>query len=291
MTVGVFDGLHLGHRYLIDKVIQRARSLNLRSLVLTFDPHPIALLSPKSDPEILTTFDQKAELLESWGVDQLGRLEFNQSLSQMSAEEFLIEAIWSRVEPHEFIIGQDFRFGRNAEGHLDLLKKWAKEKKIHLTVVRLLKGEEVSYSSSRVRGLLKIGLVQAASFSLGRPYRLSGLVVDGSHRGRKLGFPTANLGQVKQLIPGPGVYAVKVKLKDSYHDGMTSIGHNPTFGSPYLTVETFIFDFNQSLYGQRLDIDFIDQMRGMIRFPDPQGLVKQLKADEEKARLILTKLG
>jgi riboflavin kinase/FMN adenylyltransferase len=290
MTVGVFDGLHLGHRYLIEKVIQRAQSLNLQSLVLTFDPHPIAVLSPKSDPEILTTFEQKAEVLEGWGLDHLGRLEFSQNLSHMSADEFLTEAIWSRVEPHEFIIGPDFRYGRNAEGHLESLKKWAKDKKIHLTVVKLQMGDEVSYSSSRVRGLLKIGLVQAAAASLGRPYRLSGIVIDGSHRGRKLGFPTANLGQVKQLIPGPGVYAVKVKLNDTYHDGMTSIGHNPTFGSPYLTVETFLFDFDQSLYGQRLDLDFIDQMRGMVRFPDPQSLVKQLKTDEERARSILTKL-
>jgi riboflavin kinase/FMN adenylyltransferase len=117
------------------------------------------------------------------------------------------------------------------------------------------------------------------------------VVIDGAHRGRKLGFPTANLGQVQQLIPGPGVYAVKAKISGAYHNGMTSIGHNPTFGSPFLTIETYVFDFDQSLYGQRLDLDFIDQMRGMVRFPDPESLVKQLKDDEEKARSLLAKLG
>ncbi|MDR2368730.1 MAG: riboflavin biosynthesis protein RibF [Deltaproteobacteria bacterium] len=290
MTVGVFDGLHLGHRHLIDRVMARARALGLRSLVLTFDPHPISVLSPKSDPEILTTFDQKAAILEGLGLDILGRLEFNQKLSALTAEEFLTDAIWSRVEPFEFVIGPDFRFGRNAEGHLGQIKAWAKGHKIRVTEVKLQKGQDVTYSSSHIRALLKIGLVDAAAVSLGRPYRLSGRVVEGSHRGRDLGFPTANLGEVRQLIPGPGVYAVKAGLLGRSFNGMASIGHNPTFGGRYLTVETFVFDFDRDVYGERMDVDFIAQMRGMIRFDGPDKLAERLRADERQARGILGKL-
>jgi riboflavin kinase/FMN adenylyltransferase len=289
MTVGVFDGLHLGHQYLISKLIDRAKALEVKSLVLTFDPHPLEVLSPKADPEILTTFEQKAEILDSMGLDLLGRLVFDENLRSLSAADFLTEAIWSRVEPYEFIIGPDFRYGRNAEGHVEQLKQWAKIHKIKVTPVKLQKGHDVSYSSSHIRGLLKIGLVDSVAAALGRPYRLLGRVVEGAHRGRNMGFPTANLGEVVQLIPGPGVYAVKTRLGDQTFNGMTSIGHNPTFGSQYLTVETFIFDFDSDIYGQPLSVDFISQMRGMVRFDGPERLVEQLKADEKAARAILAK--
>jgi riboflavin kinase/FMN adenylyltransferase len=289
MTVGVFDGLHLGHQYLVNKLIERARVLKVQSLVLTFDPHPISVLSPKSDPEILTTFEQKAEILAGMGLDHLGRLEFNQSLSILSDTDFLVEAVWSRVEPYEFIIGPDFRYGRNAEGHIDQLKKWAKTHKINVLPINLQKGQDLSYSSSHIRGLLKIGLVDSVTTALGRPYRLTGKVVEGAKRGRSLGFPTANLGQLTQLIPSPGVYAVRARLGERSFDGMSSIGHNPTFGSQYLTVETFIFDFNENIYGQTMEVDFICQMRGMVRFEGPTKLIEQLKSDEMRARDLLKK--
>jgi riboflavin kinase/FMN adenylyltransferase len=287
MTVGVFDGLHLGHQFLIDRVMARARALGAQSLVLTFDPHPIAVLSPGTDPEVLTTFPQKAGLLERLGLDHLGRLIFDEGLRGLSPQDFLAQAIWERVQPLEIIVGPDFRYGRNAEGHLGQLREWARGRRVKVSPVRLQQGHGVSYSSSHVRGLLKIGLVDSAALSLGRPYRVSGRVVDGSHRGRTLGFPTANLGPVAQLIPGPGVYAVRAGLGGRALPGMTSIGHNPTFGSQYLTVETFIFDFDGDIYGRDLDVDFVAQMRGMVRFEGPARLVEQLRADERAARALL----
>jgi riboflavin kinase/FMN adenylyltransferase len=289
MTIGVFDGLHLGHQHLIKETLRRAAALKAESLVLTFEPHPMAVLSPGSDPEILTTFRQKTSFLEEMGLDRLGCLVFDEELRGLSPQSFLSQAILKQVEPLEIVIGPDFRFGRNAEGHLGMLKDWGKINKAVITPAELQAGrDELSYSSSHIRSLLKIGLVDSAALSLGRPYRLSGEVVTGAARGRALGFPTANLGAAQQLIPGPGVYAVKAFLRGQTLNGMTSIGHNPTFGSKSLTVETFIFDFNDDCYGEALEIDFIAHLRGMVRFEGPGKLVEQLKADEKAARAVLT---
>jgi riboflavin kinase/FMN adenylyltransferase len=290
MTIGVFDGLHLGHQYLINQVIKQAKQCKVSSLVLTFEPHPMAILSPRTAPEILTTFEQKEEMLNSLGLSRLGCLEFNEHLRGLSASDFLAEAILSKVSPQEIVIGPDFRFGRNAEGHLEVLQKWAKTNQVVITPVQHQMGPgQLDYSSSHIRSLLKIGLVDSASMGLGRPYRLSGVVVAGASRGRTLGFPTANLGQVSQLIPGPGVYAVRANLRQNVYLGMTSIGHNPTFGAQYLTVETFLFDFNDDFYGESLDLDFVAHLRGMVRFEGPEKLIEQLRADERMAREILGK--
>ncbi|MDR1051880.1 MAG: riboflavin biosynthesis protein RibF [Deltaproteobacteria bacterium] len=288
MTVGVFDGLHLGHRHLIGQVVARAKKRGALSLVITFEPHPMAVLSPGTAPEILTTFDQKVEILGSMGLDRLGCLEFDEKLRGLSAVEFLDEAVGSRLSPLEIVIGPDFRFGRDAEGGLGTLRQWARGRRVAVTPVRRqVGGGQLDYSSSHVRSLLKIGLVDSAALVLGRPYRLSGEVVSGAARGRDLGFPTANLGDVAQLVPGPGVYAVRATLRGVSRPGMTSIGQNPTFGARYLTVETFLFDFSDDFYGERLDIDFVAHLRGMVRFEGPARLVEQLKADELAAREIL----
>jgi len=291
LTIGVFDGLHLGHQFLIKKVIQRARDLKISSLVLTFDPHPLAVLSPFSAPETLTTFEQKASILEPFGLDLLGRLCFNEDLSKVGALDFLNDIIISKVTPVEMLIGPDFRFGRGAEGHFDLIKNWSKGRKIKLFSVEQQKDSgNQAYASSQVRSHLKVGLVEQANLVLGRPYLISGKVVTGEARGRQLGFPTANLGQIEQLIPGPGVYAVKVRLKERLYPAMTSIGHNPTFSSQYLTVETYIFDFSEDIYGQSIDLKFMAHLRGMVRFDSLKALVDQLKKDEEKARTVLLRL-
>ncbi|MDR1486780.1 MAG: riboflavin biosynthesis protein RibF [Deltaproteobacteria bacterium] len=291
VTVGVFDGLHLGHQYLIRKVIERASQLGVESLVLTFDPHPLSVLSPASAPDILTTFDQKSEFLSSFALNHFARLVFDEKLRDTSSEEFLSNVLTRMAEPVEIVIGADFRFGRNAEGQESFLRTWARARQIGVSRVELQQGHDVVYSSSHIRSLLKVGLVEAAAASLGRCYRLSGEVVYGAARGRNLGFPTANLGQIRQLIPGPGVYAVLAHLKGKSFKGMTSIGHNPTFGSSYLTVETNLFDYSEDCYGEKLEVDFVRHLRGMMRFDGPAKLKERLSADEKVAREILADHG
>jgi riboflavin kinase/FMN adenylyltransferase len=288
MTVGVFDGLHLGHQFLVKKTIARARELNVPSLVLTFAPHPLAVLSPSGAPEILTTVSQKREILQGLGLSTLGVLRFDEAMSALAPEAFLNEVIAPRVLPVEILIGPDFRFGKNAEGHFDLLKAWGKTRGIKTLAVPIqetLGGETIS--SSHARGLIKIGHVEAVAKILGRPYRIEGEVVKGQRRGRTLGFPTANLGKMEQLLPGPGVYAALARLRGKVFAAMTSIGHNPTFKGRYLTVESYLLDFSDNCYGEKLEVDFIQRVRGVIRFETVEALVAQLREDEIKARSVL----
>ncbi|MDR1081252.1 MAG: riboflavin biosynthesis protein RibF [Deltaproteobacteria bacterium] len=288
LTVGAFDGLHRGHQFLVERVVGLARAKGASSLVLTFEPHPMSVLSPAAAPEVLTTFGQKGEILEGLGVDVLGKLVFNEPLSDTSPLDFLELAVAGRTDACVIVTGPDFRFGRGAEGHFGLLSSWARARGITVEACKaqIAPGGE-SLSSSRLRGLLKVGHVESAAKILGRPYRLDGEVVTGMRRGRTLGFPTANLGGTAQLIPGPGVYAVTAVLRGMRLPAMTSIGHNPTFKGGSLTVETFIFDFSEEFYGEKLRLEFISRIRNMFRFDSPKALVEQLIRDEDSARAFL----
>jgi riboflavin kinase/FMN adenylyltransferase len=288
LTIGVFDGLHLGHQMLIREVVERAGALGAEPLLLTFEPHPLSVLSGRSAPEALTTFGQKRAILEGLGLGCLGRIHFTLELAQMGAEGFLDTVLLPRAEPAEIIVGADFRFGRGAEGGFDLLSSWSARRGSSLRAVEIQHspGGEI-YSSSHIRGLLKTGHVEPAAKLLGRPYRMAGRVVEGMKRGRSLGFPTANLGDVEQLTPGPGVYAVRALLGGRSLPGMSSVGQNPTFKGRQLTIETFIFDFSGDFYGEPMSLDFIRRIRGMIRFDSAEGLKKRLHEDEAQARRIL----
>ncbi|MDR1607321.1 MAG: riboflavin biosynthesis protein RibF [Deltaproteobacteria bacterium] len=289
-TIGVFDGLHLGHQALIKRVIERANELSATSLALTFSPHPLVVLSPSGAPETLTTFEQKVEILRELDLMALGRLRFDRAMSDLLARDFLDRIIATRLKPVEIFIGPDFHFGRGAEGNFALIKEWGQSLPVPAKVfsIEQVKGPGgETYSSSHIRGLIKVGLVREAANILGRPYRISGVVEVGQARGRCLGYPTANLGQSRQLTPGPGVYAVRVKLGEKTLYGMTSVGHNPTFSSKVLTVETNIFDFNGDCYGEKLDLEFMDWLRGVIRFDSAASLTRQLGEDEKMARAVL----
>ena len=236
----------------------------------------------------MTTFEQKYSLLASFGVGCLGRLVFDEAMRGTEARKFLSDFL-GPAKPAEIVVGPDFRFGRDAEGHEGELRDWASLKGINVERVELQHGQGIVYSSSHVRGWLKVGMVEAAGKTLGRPYRLSGEVIRGAGRGRGLGFPTANLGDVEQLVPGPGVYATVSTVMGKRLEGMTSIGHNPTFGLSYLTIETNLFDFDEECYGEKMDVDFISHFRGMMRFDSRESLIRRLKADEREAKEILAK--
>ena len=288
-SIGVFDGLHLGHRFLIDLVIKNAARLKAQSLILTFEPHPLAVLAKEATPPVLTTLEQKAEVLESWGLDRLGVLRFSKEMAAIPPQKFLFQYLGKYIDPVAAVLGPDFTFGQGAKGDAGTIAEWLAQTspKAKVTIAEPRLGPDGLYSSSQIRQDLKSGLVESAAKALGRPYRLYGSVVHGQARGRTMGFPTANLGGIKQLIPEPGVYAVLVNIDGQTFGGMSSIGYNPTFGEQPMTVETNIFDFDRFVYGQSMSIDFMARLRAMIRFKSLDQLVLQLEKDRINALKIV----
>jgi riboflavin kinase/FMN adenylyltransferase len=285
-TIGVFDGLHRGHRGLINLALKEAARLKARAMVLTFAPHPLAVLAPDAAPPLLTTVEHKAAVLADWGLDCLGILSFSRELAVTEPLKFLSHLVARFIDPAAVVLGPDFAFGRDAQGGPETIRLWLAglSPRARLLQVEPVAGDSGLLSSSQIRQELKEGLVERATRDLGRHYRLSGTVVHGQARGRALGFPTANLGRIRQLVPGPGVYATRVHLDGRAWPGMTSIGHNPTFGDKGLTVETNILDFDQFIYGKNLDLDFVARLRPMIRFESAEHLARQLDQDRESAR-------
>ena len=289
-SIGVFDGLHLGHRALIDMVIKNAGKLKAQSLILTFEPHPLQILAPAAAPPILTTLEQKAEILSGWGLDCLGVLRFTREMAAVEPQKFLYQFLGKYIDPVAVVLGPDFTFGKDAKGEARAIEDWLDQTnpKAKVTIADPLSGTDGLYASSQIRQDLKSGLVESAARALGRPYRLYGTVVHGQARGRTLGFPTANLGHIKQLIPDAGVYAVRVNHEGQVYGGMTSIGYNPTFGEQPMTVETHIFDFDRFIYNQNLSIDFLAHLRTMVRFKSAEQLTAQLEKDRVSARLAVS---
>lgn len=291
-SIGVFDGLHLGHKHLIDQVIKNAARLKAQSLILTFEPHPLAILAPTAAPPALTTLEQKAEILQSWGLDRLGVLRFSREMAALPPQKFLFQFLGKFIDPIGAVLGPDFTFGQNAQGGPETINEWLRQvnSKAKVSIVAPQNGTDGLYSSSQIRQDLKSGLVESAAAALGRPYRLTGQVVHGQARGRIIGFPTVNLGHIRQLIPEPGVYVSRVIIEGQSYGSMTSIGYNPTFGEQPMTVESNIFDFNRFVYGQEINLDFIGRLRAMIRFNSVDQLVAQLDKDRTAALKALAAL-
>jgi riboflavin kinase/FMN adenylyltransferase len=286
VTLGVFDGLHLGHQAIICSAVKSAAKLKAQSLVLTFDPHPLRILAKNAAPPLLTTVRQKAEVMAALGLNRLGVLRFTWEMAATEPLKFLNLYLAKFIEPAAVLLGPDFSFGKDARGGAKTIRAWlhANTPKASLTVVEPIGNEQGIFASSQIRQNLKDGLVENAALALGRPYRLAGRVVHGLARGRQLGFPTANLGQTEQLIPGPGVYATRVVIEGITYGAMTSIGYNPTFGEKSQTVETNIFDFDRFIYDRELSLDFVARLRTMINFDSVEQLVRQLEQDRETAR-------
>ncbi|KXS55803.1 MAG: hypothetical protein AMR96_06220 [Candidatus Adiutrix intracellularis] len=292
VTLGVFDGLHLGHQGIIYSVVKSAAKLKAQSLVLTFDPHPLQILAKNVAPPLLTTVQQKAEVMAALDLNRLGVLRFTREMAAIEPLIFLNLYLTKFIEPVAVLLGPDFSFGKDARGDAKTIRAWlhANNPKASLTVVESIGNEQGIFASSQIRQNLRDGLVENAALALGRFYRLTGRVVHGLARGRQLGFPTANLGQIKQLIPGLGVYATRVVIEGITYDSMTSIGYNPTFREKMQTVETNIFDFDHFIYNRELSIDFVARLRTMVNFNSVGQLVCQLEQDKEMARRLHNRL-
>lgn len=295
VTVGTFDGVHQGHRALMEAVVKKAKERNARSVVVTFDPHPREIINPgKEGIKLLTTLKERAEILEDLGIDILMVIPFDRDFSLLSSEEFVRDVIYEKVGVSEFVIGYDHHFGRDREGTIDTIKKLGKELGFDSYVVSKQEMGEVTISSTVIRRTLaEEGNVKQAAEYLNRNYLLNGIVMHGDERGRTIGYPTANLKpeHENKVIPRNGVYAVHVRLNGDWYGGMMNIGVRPTFGEDERTLEVNIFDFDEEIYGETIQVRFIDRIRDEKKFDGVEALKTQLASDKRQSLKILRASG
>ncbi len=289
VTVGNFDGVHLGHRAILARVTARARELRSQPVALTFDPHPVKVLRPQANLPLLTTPEQRFRLLAEAGMEAVVVLPFTQEFSMISARDFVVRYFVERLKAREVVVGHDYSFGHNREGNIDLLKELGQTLGFTVQVVWAVEVNNAVVSSSLIRAMLKLGKVEEANQLLGRPYGVSGRVIVGKGRGAKvLGIPTANIQPENDLLPASGIYAVVVRRGEEILPGVANIGTCPTFdGETALSLEVHIFDFAGNLYGEKLGVEFVARLREERRFPSVDALAAQIRADIEAARQVL----
>jgi len=287
-TIGNFDGVHLGHQKLIARVRDRARILNIPSVVITFDPHPLRVLVDKKTPPFITLTEQKLELISKLGVDYVLCLKFTKELAALEPEDFVYKYLVQGLKVKELIIGYDYAFGKGRKGNYDLLKRLGEKFGFIVEQLSPVMVDGAVVSSTRIRDLVQAGQVWEARKLLGRFYRVQGRVISGQKRGGPLlGFPTANICLKDELFPKTGVYAVWVEVLGLIKQGVANIGYNPTFGNDYLSVEAHILDFKQNIYDQDIKVHFVQRLRSEKKFSGLDALKKQIQADIELGRKIL----
>jgi len=296
LTVGNFDGLHVGHRRIITTVTGRARAFEGEAAVYTFEPHPRKVLQPERAPRLLTTLEQKLELFAAAGVDVAIIEPFDREFAKLPAERFVREVLFERIAPLEVYVGYDFRYGRDREGSMRTLTELGPHLGFAVTIVPELKLGSRDVNSTRIRELLELGNVSEAAQLLGRPYTIRGQVVAGQRRGRTLGFPTLNLAADNEVLPQAGVYAGCVRFLDagtpplgSEHRAVINVGQRPTFGDVDRPLtEAHLLDFSADIYGRRVEVAFVERLRAEQRFESVDALRAQIARDAATARARLT---
>jgi len=292
VTIGNFDGLHVGHRAITDIIVARARANAGTAVVYTFDPHPIRVLRPDQELRLLTTHEQKIELLEQAGIDALIVENFDAKFAAMTAEEFIREILFARIQPLEVYVGYDFHFGREREGSMGFLTELGPKLGFSVTIIPEVTMEGSDVNSTRIRKLVVESRIEEAARMLGRAYSVRGRVVQGDQRGRSVGFPTANLDPENEILPAAGVYAGHVLFLD---DGtpergvelpaVMNVGTRPTFeGDGRLVAEAHLIDFTGDVYDRRVEISFMSRLRDERRFPGVEALREQIASDVGAAR-------
>ena len=287
LTLGNFDGVHLGHQAIFSKVVTRARELGGTAVAFTFEPHPLKVLAPERSPRLLNTFHGKMQLLEAAGVDVVICADFTRAFAEQHPEDFAREVLHEKIGVKEVYVGYDYAFGKGREGSIESLKRMGQAYGFHVGIVDAVRVNDVVVSSSAVRDLIAAGRVEDAAGLLGRHYMIEGEVVHGECRGRQLGYPTANLKTANELVPGFGVYAVTATVDGRPFKGAASIGVRPTFEAGPVSVEVYLFDFQGDLYGKRMEVSFVKRLRGEEKFPDAEALARQIRKDVEDARQAL----
>ncbi len=284
LTVGNFDGVHLGHRELLRRTVSRARNAGTIAVALTFSPHPVRFFSPGARFYEITTGEEKAALIARMGIDALVVESFDGDIGRMYPKEFARTILWQRLQARWLTVGYDFTFGRNRTGSPSMLVEVGQELGFEVDVVPPLIRGGLIVSSTRIRELLLGGRVREAEELLCRPYRLSGPVVTGAGRGKDLGFPTANIQFAQELVPLPGVYVVDVEIDGVLRRAVANVGFNPTFGENSLGVEVHVMDFHRNLYGEEISVFFRDRIRDERKFRNVQDLVRQIEKDVQFSR-------
>lgn len=285
-TVGMFDGVHLGHLAVLEEVSKRAQVTGRRGVLVTFDPHPLRIIRPEHAPLLLTTPVEKKEILAESGLDYAVFLSFTKALSRYEPRRFVEEILLERLGVEELVIGYDHGFGRDRAGGVEVLEELGRERGFTVDVVAPVNAGGEAVSSSRIRSLLLERRIGTARECLGRPYSIRGLVVRGDGRGRDLGFPTANLrvSERDKLVPPQGIYAVRGVLKSGSYTGALHLGPRPTFKGSPPTIELHLLDFDRDIYGEDVRVDFIEYLRPIEPFTTVAALVEQIERDVDAAR-------
>lgn len=290
ITIGNFDGVHRGHAELFRCLKMQSERLGLPSVAVTFEPHPLKLIAPQIAPKLITTYDQKAELIAESGIDYLVVVEFTREFSQLTAEDFVKHFLCGTLGMRHIIIGHDYAFGRGRQGNYNTLKQMGEQMQFSVESLEPVGESNNIFSSSLVRSMISSGDVSGASSILGRFHAVSGRVVHGREIGSMLGFPTANIAVCNELIPADGVYAVLAAVDGKLVQGACNIGASPTFEGTRRTVEVFLLDFSGQLYDRELAFCFVQRLRGEVKFPNADALIKAIESDVASARDILTKV-
>lgn len=288
LTIGNFDGVHIGHQKIFKRAVERSRAIGGTAMAITFDPHPMKVVAPERGVKVLSSFHEKARLMEFYGIEVILCMNFDRDFANMKPDDFIREVIVGKVEAIEVIVGHNYAFGKGKKGNTGLLRRRSRKYGFSFMVIRNARIYGDVVSSSRIRSLLSRGRVCEASRFLGRPYIVEGTVVRGTGRGgRLLDIPTANIATSNELVPKEGVYAVKVWIEGKILDGVANIGRNPTFGENRVSYEVHIFDFSKDIVGKKIKVYFIDHIRDEKRFHYIEALREKILGDIERAKEIL----
>ncbi|MGD9212643.1 MAG: bifunctional riboflavin kinase/FAD synthetase [Desulfobacteraceae bacterium] len=291
LSIGNFDGVHIGHQALFHTTIEKAEAIGGTSIAMTFSPHPLRLLKPENHPPLITLDEQKVELIAKVGLDILICIPFTKIFAALSAKDFIKDLLVDRIGMCAAVVGKDYTFGRNREGNVPLLRQYGRELGFEVITPDWIQGvgtKDRRISSTIIRELVMAGKVVQAKKMLGRHYQIRGTVATGRNRGGKLlGFPTANINLQDELCPKSGIYAVTAEYENKTYPAVANIGYSPTFDDHIFTVEVHILDFNQNIYNRKLRVNFIKRLRDEIRFTSLEALSNQIRKDIELARTIL----
>jgi riboflavin kinase/FMN adenylyltransferase len=292
ITIGNFDGVHIGHQALFHEVIEKAEAIGGTSVGMTFDPHPLRVLKQNNHPPLITLYEQKAELIERTGIDILICIPFTLAFAAMSAEQFVRDLLVNKIGVKAIVVGEDYSFGKNREGNIDLLRSYAPKYGFEVIVAGWIKSARAMsdrISSTKIRQLVMDGRMEQAEKMLGRNYQIRGKVVTGRDRGGKLlGIPTANINLHDELCPKTGIYAVTVECQGTQYKGVANIGYSPTFEDHEFTVEVHILDFDDNIYGKSIRVNFIKRIRDEVKFANISELIDQINLDIAAARDIFS---
>lgn len=293
VTLGTFDGLHLGHQKIIKSVIEKSADYNCRSVLITFDPHPRSVVSPGYKMDLLSTLDEKIGILETLGLQNVLIIKFTKEFSQQSPEDFIKKYLADGIGLKEVVIGYDHHFGKGRDGNIELMQQAGKKFGFDVSVVSGCTVDDTIISSTKIRKLIAAGQVVMAAKMLGRPYSFDGVVIHGDDRGKKLGFPTANLNPVDlhKILPAIGIYAVECIIDGVKNYGLLNVGKRPTFHqSGEVIPEVYLFDFDKNIYDKTVTVKVIEKIRDEKKFNSAEELIHQIKKDEKAGAEILSKL-